>query len=149
MSSMSSTARRSCPFCHRDVSVGWIRLHGWWHARRRRDGQQRAHVTLAAADRYRGTLVGVPRSYVHSGCGAGTGMPEEIVRSYLANPFLYNDTAFCTGCEDYVPHVECTWLETGQSLRDYFAVLRAAASPELRAQAHVHVHGADARLAGG
>ncbi|MFI8523330.1 hypothetical protein ACIGB8_02725 [Promicromonospora sukumoe] len=68
-------------------------------------------------------------------------MPEEIVRSYLANPFLYGDRSFCTGCGDYVSKAELCWIETRQPLREYFDALRAAATPELRARAHAHYRG--------
>jgi hypothetical protein len=53
-------------------------------------------------------------------------MPEEIIRSYLANPFLYNDTTLCTGCGDYVPVSEVFWVETGQSLAEYNQALQQA-----------------------
>jgi hypothetical protein len=40
-------------------------------------------------------------------------MPEEIIRSYLANPFLYGGGSFCWGCNDYVQEAELFWTETG------------------------------------
>jgi hypothetical protein len=123
------------------VSPLSFRLHSWWHRRRRSDGQQHGHVTLAPTSRYEGSLIGVPQAYRHLDCGAVTRMPEEIVRSYLANPFLYNDMSFCTGCGDYVPKQSCRWIESGQSLKEYFDALRAAATPELRATAHAHYDG--------
>ena len=46
-------------------------------------------------------------------------MPEEIVRSYLENPFLYADSTFCTGCSDYFPGAELHWIDTGECLADY------------------------------
>lgn len=142
MARMSDAARLTCPFCHRAVSPATLRLHSWWHQRRRRDGQQKEHVTLTPDARYEGSLDGVPQAYRHLVCGAGTGMPEEIVRSYLANPFLYGDRSFCTGCSDYVSKAELRWIETGQPLREYFDALRAAATPELRTRAHAHYRGA-------
>jgi hypothetical protein len=51
-------------------------------------------------------------------------MPEEIIRSYLANPFLYGDTSFCCGCNDYKPYEELYWEETGDCLADYFQKLK-------------------------
>jgi hypothetical protein len=36
-------------------------------------------------------------------------MPEKIIRSYLKNPFLYNDTSFCCGCGKYVNEGELIW----------------------------------------
>ena len=44
-------------------------------------------------------------------------MPEEIIRSYLVDPFLYNETSFCTGCGTYVPTAELFWQETNESLK--------------------------------
>jgi hypothetical protein len=51
-------------------------------------------------------------------------MPEEIVRSYLANPFLYASRTFCRGCGAYVRHSELEWTETGEQLNFYFERLR-------------------------
>ncbi len=47
-------------------------------------------------------------------------MPEEIVRSYLVNPFLYSSETFCCGCGDYVRHSELEWVETGERLSTWF-----------------------------
>jgi hypothetical protein len=68
----------------------------------------------------------VPQVYYHPLCGEATGMPEEIIRSYLANPFLYNDTTFCTGCNDYVHESEVFWTETEQNLAEYKQQLQQA-----------------------
>jgi hypothetical protein len=51
-------------------------------------------------------------------------MPEEIIRSYLADPFLYNDQSFCTGCQRYVSTDELFWHGTSQSLTEYTKQLR-------------------------
>ena len=85
---------------------------------------EKDHVTARKEERYTGSLDGVPRSYQHSKCGAGTGMPEEIIRSYLVRVDIYSSETFCTGCNDYVPHRECFWIETGQSLDEYMQDLR-------------------------
>jgi hypothetical protein len=52
-------------------------------------------------------------------------MPEEIIRSYLVNPFLYSGGSFCCGCNGYMPYAELFWEETGQCLADYFRELQA------------------------
>jgi hypothetical protein len=57
--------------------------------------------------------------YAHPKCGVGTKMPEEIVRSYLVNPFLSGSGSFCCGCGDYVPEEELFWTETGQNVAEY------------------------------
>jgi hypothetical protein len=53
-------------------------------------------------------------------------MPEEIVRSYLVNPFLYNSRTFCCGCNNYVESRELIWRETGESLEAYRKNLQEA-----------------------
>ncbi len=55
------------------------------------------HITLPPDERLELDLTGVPRWYYHEKCGRTTGMPEEIIRSYLVNPFLYNGRTFLRG----------------------------------------------------
>jgi hypothetical protein len=53
-------------------------------------------------------------------------MPDEIIRSYLKDPFLYSaDATFCCGCGTHVPWRECCWVETGEDLQTYTDKLRA------------------------
>ena len=115
-----------CPFCHLSVLKWFYPWHVTRHTKLLADGQMTDHVTMPPDDRYEGTLDGIPTCYRHDKCGGTTGMPEEIVRSYLANPFLYSSLTFCCGCRDYVRHSELTWIETGERLDDYFDRLRAA-----------------------
>jgi hypothetical protein len=82
------------------------------------------HVTVHPSGQFQGSLAGAPQVYVHPACGTGTKMPEEIVRSYLVNPFLYNNLTFCCGCHDYVDQKELFWHETGECLSDYFQKLK-------------------------
>jgi len=67
-----------------------------------------------------------PRQFVHDKCGATTRMPDDMVSGYLANPHRYNDWAFCSKCDGFVPHRECHWSGTGEKLDAYFARLKAA-----------------------
>src|SRR5262245_33603570 len=113
-----------CPFCHRLVFRLWYARHEAKHTELLPDGQMTEHITLPPKARFQGSLDDIPREYRHSRCGGGTGMPEEIIRSYLANPFLYSTASFCCDCEDYVPIEELFWVETGQSLADYFKELQ-------------------------
>jgi len=115
-----------CPFCHKQVFRLWYSFHRARHTALLDDGQMTDHITVAEHERYVGSLEGVPQVYYHPACGEETGMPEEIIRSYLANPFLYNDCTFCTGCNDYVPAAEVFWIETGQSLDEYTLQLQRA-----------------------
>lgn len=76
-----------------------------------------------------GPLEGVPRVYQHAKCGVSTEMPEEFIRSYLADPWLYNDWVWCCGCEDNIRQQDLTWADSGERLSDYFGRLRAAKRP--------------------
>ena len=114
-----------CPFCHKRVLRFRFAAHSRQHTQLRDDGQMTDHITQPADQREEGSLGDVPQVYQHPACGRATGMPEEIIRSYLANPFLYSDKSFCTGCGDYVDCRELYWVETGESLHDYNGRLRS------------------------
>ncbi len=81
------------------------------------DGQMKDHVTVRPEERFAGDIAKEPKWYVHPKCGGVTGMPEEIIRSYVTDPFLYNETSFCTGCHNYVSTGELYWQETNESLQ--------------------------------
>src|SRR5690242_16437800 len=85
-----------CQYCHEWVESERYDAHCREHTRLRPDGQQNEYVTLPPEDRYQGSLEGVPRVYQHWRCGQRTGMPEEIIRTYLKNPFTYLvDRSYC------------------------------------------------------
>src|SRR3954465_475729 len=67
-----------------------------------------------------------PRQFVHDKCGATSRMPDDMVLGYLANPHRYNDWAYCSKCDGFVPHRECKWVETNEPLDAYFGRLKAA-----------------------
>lgn len=113
-----------CPFCHKRIFTPFFLIHQIKHTTRRSDGQMNDHITMREDLRYTGSLEDVPQHYLHPKCGVVTTMPEEIIRSYLANPFLYSNGSFCCGCNDYVPYRELFWIETQQSLKDYFQELQ-------------------------
>jgi hypothetical protein len=121
-----------CPFCHEHIDANAYAAHEAEHMKLRPDGQQSEYVTLPPEQRSQGSLDGVPKVYRHVKCGGHTGMPEEIIRSYLENPYLYlADRTFCCGCGAHVPFSECVWVETGEDLQTYTDKLRAQ-KPELR-----------------
>ncbi len=120
---------KRCPFCHEYISVADYPQHQAKHLKLRPDGQHTDYVSLPEDERELGGLAGVPSVYVHRRCGVATGMPEDIIRSYLKNPFLYTaGRTFCHGCHTHVPDRECVWTETGEDLQSYFDGLRAAKS---------------------
>ena len=121
-----------CPYCHELIDSAAYPAHEGEHLRLRPDGQQSEYVTLPPEERIEGSLEGVPQVYRHNQCGSLTVMPEEIVRSYLKNPYLYlADRTFCCGCGKHVPLRECVWVETGEDLQTDTDRLRAQ-KPELR-----------------
>jgi hypothetical protein len=115
-----------CQFCHKNVPSWFYSFHVRSHTKKLADGQQSDHITAAPSTRYQGSLDGVPQSYHHPKCGGSTGMPEDIIRSYLVNPFMYNGKTFCTGCGKYVDDSELYWIETGQRMSEYRLELQAS-----------------------
>ena len=126
-----------CPFCHEFIPADEMGRHQRKHTKLRSDGQMTDHATLPPEERVTGDLAGVPRWYTHAKCGATTGMPEEIIRSYLKNPFMYNSRTFCTGCGDYVAMSTVEWVETGENLQDYMDGLKRKAVREGTAEPNV------------
>ena len=110
---------RRCPFCHKVVLGLFYSRHRAKHTALLPDGQMTNHITVHPTGRYKGSLRGVPQAYLHPKCGVVTQMPEEIIRSYLVNPFLYSNRSFCCGCNDYIQQNELFWHETGQCMADY------------------------------
>src|SRR4051794_10914481 len=116
-----------CPYCHKHIASADYPAHEAKHRAPRSDGQQSEYATLPLEKRHDGPLAGVPTIYEHQSCGVATRMPEEIVRSYLKNPYLYSaDATFCCGCQKHVPFGECTWVDTGEDLQTYMDKLREA-----------------------
>ena len=114
-----------CPFCHKSVFRWFYSGHESGHTERRADGQMNEHVTLAPEKRFEGSLDGVPQAYRHAKCGVATGMPEEIIRTYLVDPLTYNDSSFCCGCSNYVNSSDLFWMETNESVMSYMSRLRS------------------------
>ena len=122
----------SCPFCHKQVFRPFYPRHKAKHRAPLADGQMTDHMTVHPTGRYKTSLKGIPQAYRHPKCGVMTQMPEEIIRSYLINPFLYGGGSFCCGCNGYVPETELFWIETGQCMADYNRELQ---------EEYVRVHG--------
>jgi uncharacterized protein (TIGR02996 family) len=116
-----------CEYCHAYVAGEDYPTHRAGHEELLPDGQQRDYVSLPPGERFQGSLEGVPRVYVHLGCGGRTVMQEAIIRSYLKDPFMYGGGVFCTGCGAHAPDREFIWKETGENLDAYMERLRAAA----------------------
>jgi hypothetical protein len=120
-----------CEFCHMYVPIADYLAHRARHTKLLPDGQQEDYTSLPPEEREQGSLDGVPRVYLHLGCGGQTIMQEKIIRSYLTDPFMYGDSTFCTGCGRHRSDREFVWQETGENLHAYMEGLRAKAAPGL------------------
>lgn len=90
-----------------------------------------------------------PRQFVHDKCGATSRMPDDMVAGYLANPHRYNDWAYCSKCDGFVPHRECRWVETSEPLDAYFGRLKAAVPPPPANPRLVYIVAAAITVSGG
>lgn len=73
-----------------------------------------------------------PQAYFHPNCGTVMKMPEDIIYTYLADPFACKDYPFYCGCGAYILQEQLYWRETGQCLADYFRALQ---------QEYLRIHG--------
>jgi hypothetical protein len=113
-----------CDFCHEYIPAAQRWQHQQLHLGSQSDGQQVSYMTLPPEERFRGSLDQVPKAYMHVRCRGVTLMPEDIIRTYLINPYFYGASSFCTGCGQHVRQSELVWQETGESLATYFRSLK-------------------------
>lgn len=64
--------------------------------------QQKDYVVLSEAERAKGFVRPMRRSYVHEKCGTLTTMGHEIAETYARDPYFYSGT-FCCGCGKHFP----------------------------------------------
>jgi len=72
------------------------------HRELKPNGQQKDYVVLSAAERARGFVRPVRRTYVHQKCGVATTMGQSIAETYARDPHFYSGT-FCVGCGSHFP----------------------------------------------
>ena len=65
-------------------------------------GMQKGYVVLSAAERAKGFVRPVRRSYVHDTCGATTTMGHALAETYAREPDFYSGT-FCATCRAHFP----------------------------------------------
>lgn len=66
------------------------------------DGQQRDYIVLSDAERAKGFVRPVRRTYIHETCGAATTMGQMIAETYARDPHFYGGT-FCVRCRGHFP----------------------------------------------
>ncbi len=74
--------------------------------------QAKAYLVLSEAERAKGFVRPVRRSYVH-GCGVKTTMSLPLAETYARDPKFYGAT-YCVGCGLHAPVGEFTWDGTDE-----------------------------------
>ena len=89
------------------------------HRELKPNGQQRDYVVLSAAERAKGFVKPVRRSYVHLKCGVLTTMGQTLAETYARDPGFYSGT-FCCGCGTHFtfgqPDGDFVWDGTDERL---------------------------------
>lgn len=70
--------------------------------------QAPVYLVLSDAEKAKGFVRPVRRSYVHSTCGAVTTMSQSIAETYAREPSFYGAT-YCCWCTKHLPVAEFTW----------------------------------------
>jgi len=124
---------RRCEFCHNEIPILLFDAHVRQHLAIGEDGQQQDYASLPADEcDPEADLVGAPRHFRHTVCGAVTVMPDELIHTYLTDPWFYmSDKTYCSGCSRHVRQNQLFWVETGENMLDYTKRLRAD-KPEMR-----------------
>lgn len=73
--------------------------------------QAKVYLVLPEAERAKGFVRPVRRSYVHEKCGVETTMDVALAETYARNPKFYGAT-YCCGCSAHFPVSEFTWSKT-------------------------------------
>ena len=72
------------------------------HRELKPNGQQKGYVVLSEAERAKGFIRPVRRSYIHEKCGTVTTMGQALAETYARDPYFYSGT-FCCGCGAHFP----------------------------------------------
>lgn len=76
-------------------------------------GQHQSYWVLSEAERAKGFVRPVRRSYVHDKCGTLTTMGVALAETYARDISFYGAT-FCVGCKDHMPVSEFKWDGTDE-----------------------------------
>lgn len=72
------------------------------HRELKPNGQQKDYIVLSEAERKRGFVRPIRRTYVHQKCGVATTMGQALAETYARKPDFYSGT-FCVGCGTHFP----------------------------------------------
>jgi hypothetical protein len=90
------------------------------HRELKDNGQQRGYMVLTEAERAKGFVRPVRRTYRHSKCDTTTSMGQSIAETYARDPKFYNGT-FCVQCGKHFPLViddepQFFWIDDGSAV---------------------------------
>lgn len=83
------------------------------HRELKPDGQQKGYVVLSPAERAKGFVRPVRRTYIHKACGSPTTMSSAIAETYARDPGFYSAT-FCVRCRTHFPVGEFVWIDNNE-----------------------------------
>ena len=81
-------------------------------------GMQKGYVVLSEAERAKGFVRPVRRSYIHEKCGGITTMGEALAETYARQPSFYSGT-YCARCHNHFPvgkNGQFTWQGTNEKV---------------------------------
>ena len=81
-------------------------------------GMQKGYVVLSEAERAKGFVRPVRRSYTHLKCGSSTTMGQSLAETYARDPQFYSGT-FCASCRSHFPvgpEGEFVWTGTREKV---------------------------------
>lgn len=81
------------------------------HRELKPNGQQKDYVVLSEAERAKGFVRPVRRTYTHVKCGVATTMGQSIAETYARDPHFYSGT-FCVGCGSHFNLFDDTDVDT-------------------------------------
>ncbi len=81
-------------------------------------GMQKGYVVLSAAERAKGFVQPVRRSYRHALCGEVTTMGIALAETYARDPGFYSGT-FCAACRKHFPLDQFVWEGTHQTVGSF------------------------------
>jgi hypothetical protein len=88
------------------------------HRELKANGQQNDYVVLSEAERAKGFVRPVRRSYKHLKCGGVTTMGQALAETYARDPSFYSGT-FCCDCGSHFPvgeEGEFVWADDGSKV---------------------------------
>jgi len=77
--------------------------------------QDPVYLVLSEAERARGVVRPLRRSYRHEACHMITTMGEALCETYARDPKFYTHT-YCAHCYKHRPVGEFTWVEDGRTV---------------------------------